>query len=80
MGYCDFALGTVGPDDDWREAVKQILLDDWRFQFSEWDQGPWAYVWRPGLVTTDEAMAWRREAWDGHEEFAAEEAVEEEAG
>jgi hypothetical protein len=73
-------VGAIGPDEDWCEAVGRVLVDDWRFQFSEWDQSPWAYVWHAGLVTTDEAMAWRREAWDGHEEFAAEEAVEEEAG
>lgn len=70
MGYCDFALGVISPDDDWRMAVRRILVDDWRFQFNEWDQAPWAYVWHAGLVTANEAMAWRREAWEGHEEFA----------
>jgi hypothetical protein len=80
FGYCDFALGAIGPDEDWREAVRRLLVNDWRFQFSEWDQSPWAYVWRAGLVRTDEAMAWRREAWEGHEEFAEEEVEEEEAG
>lgn len=74
------ALAAIDPDEDWRQAVQRALVDDWRFQFSEWDQAPWAYVWNPGLVTTDEAMAWRREAWEGHEEFAGEEAVEEETG
>jgi hypothetical protein len=57
MGYCDFALGAFGADDDWREAVREILVADWRFQFAEWDQAPWAYVWRPGLVTEREALA-----------------------
>jgi len=66
--------GAIGPDEDWREAVRRVLVDDCRFQFLEWDQSPWACVWRAGLVTTKEAMAWRREAWEGHEEFAEEEA------
>lgn len=68
-GYCDFALGSIGPEEDWRAAVRGILVDDWRYQFNQWDQAPWAYVWRPGLVTTDEAMAWRAEAWAGHDEY-----------
>jgi len=38
MGYCDFALGWVGPEEDWREAVRQILVEDWRFQYSEWNR------------------------------------------
>ena len=79
MGYCDFALGWAGPDDDWREAVKQILMDDWRFQFNEWNQGPWAYVWRPGLITDEEAMAWRAEAWRGHEDIVDEQPDEDDA-
>jgi hypothetical protein len=70
MGYCDFALGAFGADDDWREAVREILVADWRFQFNEWNQSPWAYVWRPGLVSEEEAMAWRRLAWNGHEDLA----------
>ena len=44
-------------------------MDDWRFQFDEWNQSPWAYVWRPGLVSVEEAMSWRSEAWQGHEEI-----------
>jgi len=70
MGYCDFALGWVGPDEDWRESVREILVEDWRFQFNEWDQTPWAYVWDPGLVSVEEAMAWRKEAWQGHDDVA----------
>ena len=72
MGYCDFALGAFGADDDWRASVREILVDDWRFQFSEWEQSPWAYVWGEGLVTEDEAIAWRKEAWQGHEDIAPE--------
>ena len=79
MGYCDFALGWVGPDDDWREVVKQILVDDWHFQFSEWNQSPWAYLWGTGLVTEEEARAWRAEAWKGHEDIVDEQLDEDEA-
>jgi len=79
MGYCDFALGAIGQNDDWREGVKQILVDDWRFQFNEWNQEPWAYIWRPGLVTEEEAMAWRSEAWQGHEDIVGEQSDEDAA-
>jgi hypothetical protein len=71
MGYCDFALGAFGPDADWRETVREILVNDWRAQFDGWNQGPWAYVWGEGLVKEEEAMAWRAEAWEGHEDFWA---------
>ena len=79
MGYCDFALGALGPDDDWREVVKQILVDDWRFQFNEWDQSPWAYLWGTGLVSEEEAMAWRTEAWRGHDDIIEDSADEDES-
>jgi hypothetical protein len=77
MGYCDFALGWVGLDENWRESVREILVDDWRFQFNEWNQSPWAYVWGEGLVKEDEAMAWRREAWEGHEDIEPDTDLEE---
>ena len=28
-------------------------------------------MWRPGLVSEEEAMAWRAEAWQGHEDIDA---------
>jgi len=67
MGYSDFALGSVGPEDDWREAVRQILVKDWRQQFNGWGQWPWAQLWGTGPVTAEEALAWRAEAWRGQE-------------
>jgi hypothetical protein len=67
MGYCDFALGSVGPDEDWREAARQILVNNWRDQFEGWGQWPWVQLWGTGLVTAEEAFAWRAEAWRGHE-------------
>ena len=71
FGYCDFALGSVGAVDDWRAVVREILVEDWRFQFNEWNQSPWAYVWGEGLIKEEEALAWRKEAWKGHEDLAA---------
>jgi hypothetical protein len=67
FGYCDFALGYFGPDADWRESVKEILIEDWRTQWNEWDQTPWAYVLVAGTVSEAEALAWRNKAWRGHE-------------
>jgi hypothetical protein len=78
MDFCDFALGWVGPDEDWRESVRQILVKDWRNQFNGWDQTPWAYVRDPGLVSVEEAMAWRKEAWEGHEDIEPDRSEEEE--
>ena len=78
MGYCDFALGAFGAECDWRESVREILVEDWRFQWSEWGQSPWEELWDTGLVTEEEAMAWRSEAWAGHECIANELVSEEE--
>lgn len=64
IGYRDFALGAFGAEQDWREAVREILASDWRFQFEEWNQPPWAYVWRSGLVSDAEAREWRAAAGD----------------
>ena len=77
LGYCDFALGCVGSGEDWRAAVKKLLVENWRAQYREWEQSPWAHLWEAGRVSETEALAWRREAWAGHEEFAEEEADEE---
>jgi hypothetical protein len=78
MGYCDFALGAFGAECDWRESVREILVEDWRFQWSEWGQSPWEKLWDTGLVTEEEAMAWRKEAWEDHECIANELVSEEE--
>ena len=77
-GLLRLRAGCGRPDEDWREAVRRILVDDWRFQFNEWNQSPWAYVWRPGLVSVEEAMAWRAEAWEGHEDIDQDSVEEEE--
>lgn len=87
MGYCDFALGSVGPDEDWREAARKILVKNWRDQHEGWGQAPWEQLWGTGLVTEEEAFAWRAEAWRGHEgivdgttvEVASAEGAEQEA-
>jgi hypothetical protein len=78
MGYCDFALGAFGEEHDWRESAREILVADWRFQWSEWEQTPWQEFWGTGLVTEEEAMAWRAEAWRGHEDVAEEAVWDEE--
>jgi hypothetical protein len=48
-----------GAEQDWREAVRQMLVSDRRFQFEEWSQPPWAHVWRSGLVADAETIEWR---------------------
>ena len=72
FGYCDFALGHFGADEDWRQAAKEILQGDWRGAYESWDQAPWAYLFDSGVVPEAEAMAWRAEAWAGHADFEVE--------
>ena len=69
LGYCDFALGHFDAAVDWREASKAILVQDWHVAFEGFDQAPWAYLFDTGLVSSEEALAWRAEAWRGHEEI-----------
>ena len=71
FGYCDFALGHFGAERDWRERVREILVGDWRRQWNEYGQAPWVELLGTGLVKRQEALAWREEAWEGHEDFAA---------
>jgi hypothetical protein len=65
FGYCDFALGHFGHDDDWRESVKAILVADWQAQAEKRGQGPWAYVFEAGVLPEDTANAWKEEVWSG---------------
>lgn len=69
FGYCDFALGWIGPEKDWREGAREILIADWRSQFAGWEQAPWAYLFDSGHVSEVTALAWRAEAWRGHEDI-----------
>lgn len=78
FGYCDFALGAIGVDDNWCETVRTALVNDWRYQFNEWDQAPWACLLSTGLVSEQEAMAWRAEAWRGHEAIEPDQTDEDE--
>lgn len=71
LGYCDFALGHVSPKDDWRAAVRQIVVADWAAQ-RQYGQWPWEGLVAEGHVSREEAYEWRREAWKGHEVIAEE--------
>jgi hypothetical protein len=63
FGYCDFALGHFGLNDDWRQSVRAILVADWREQSEKCSQGPWGYVFEAGVLSADMANAWKEEVW-----------------
>jgi hypothetical protein len=81
LGYCDFALGSFehgAAVSENRARARAIIVGDWRRQFEGYDQAPWAYLVRAGDVSEAEAMAWRAEAWAGHEEYSLAEDQEDE--
>jgi hypothetical protein len=62
FGYSDFALGSIGVNDDLREAARKIVVNDWeRQQLNE--QPRWSDFLAKGLIPKKEAMAWRKEVW-----------------
>lgn len=67
FGYPDFAIGRFPARGSWLEAVKDIIVRDWRAQYDGWNQAPWAYLFDTDNVSEADALKWRAEAWLGTE-------------
>ena len=63
FGYRSFALGKFGPLVGRQEALKTVLIADWRAHATVCDRGPWTRIVSSGLVPEVEALSWREEAW-----------------
>lgn len=63
FGYCDFAIGAFGSDTPIKDAARTVICGDWRDQWRVGEQDRWAYVLDSGLISHEEANAWREEVW-----------------
>jgi hypothetical protein len=63
FGYCDFAIGAFGSNTPVKEGARRVVCGDWHDQWSAWEQQRWAYLFNTGLISHEEANAWREEVW-----------------
>ena len=76
FGYCDFALGSFGIETPVKEGSSTIIRTDWELQHEGWDQQRWAYLFRNGLISDEEASALADEVWpDEQDDEEAEDAA-----
>ena len=62
-GYCDFAIGSFGPSDDFvREAANEIE-NDWGWQRNQFCQFARAYLFETGLIDEMTAYEIRGKVW-----------------
>ena len=40
-----------------------VVCGDWSNQWSAWEQQSWAYLFNTGLISNEEANAWREKVW-----------------
>lgn len=67
-GCSDIAVGWFRGNDI-PAGAGRVIRREWRGLLREGDQPPWAYLFDTGLVTKEEAHAWRARVWRGHEEL-----------
>lgn len=65
-GCTDIALGHFRGCNICSGAGR-VIREAWRGAYLEYDQSPWAYLFGSGLITEDEAHAWRARVWRRHE-------------
>jgi hypothetical protein len=75
FGYCDFAIGAFGSDKSIKEGARSVVCGDWKDQWRAWEQQPWAYLFNTGLISHEEANAWREEVWPTEPEEDEEDVV-----
>ena len=61
-GCADIAIGHFRGQDI-RAGAGRVVRSEWRKGFKEYDQSPWAYLFSDGLISTEEAFAWRKRVW-----------------
>lgn len=62
-GCADHAIGVAEGRLSPVDAAKQVIVEFWRGQVVEWDQGRWAYLFDRGLIDEETANAWADEVW-----------------
>ena len=62
-GFEDIAIGWQFFDDDRVGVARDIILANWGSVHKPNNEEGWAYLFGTGLVSEDEANAWREEIW-----------------
>jgi hypothetical protein len=70
FGYCDFAIGTFGTETPIKEGARRAICDDWHNQWSAGEQTRWAYLFKTGLISKEDADAWAEEVWPSKQDEA----------
>jgi len=63
FGYCDFALGHFGREEELKEGCRGVVTADWTAQYEGCSQGRWAYLFSTGQVGEEEANTWADAVW-----------------
>jgi hypothetical protein len=70
FGYCDFAIGSFGSETPIKEGARTVISDDWHNQWSAGEQTRWAYLFKTGLISKEEADTWAEEVWPSKQDEA----------
>lgn len=62
-GFTEIAIGHFEVSTTLLEGCRRLITQWWRHQFKSCDQQRWAYVWREGTVSVEEANAWADSVW-----------------
>ena len=62
-GCSDHAIGFIQGASDSIEVAKQIIINFWVAQKTNYYQERWAYLFNEGLISEATAQAWADEAW-----------------
>ena len=69
FGYCDFAIGSFGIETPLKEGAREAICADWDNQESNGQQR-WAYLFKTGLISKEDADAWAEEVWPSKQDGA----------
>jgi hypothetical protein len=67
-GYEDRAIGFFKDSFNVIERAKSIIIDFWQWQYNEWDQQRWEYLFDTGALDADEAERLADAVWSPPEE------------
>lgn len=64
FGYCDFAIGHFPHTDNLVAEAAEVIKANWEWQYAQFDQSPWAYLFGVGKIDEDLAHQIRDHVWE----------------
>lgn len=64
FGYCDIAIGHFPNTKNFVDEATKIIEKDWKWQFENFEQSRWAYLFGAGLIEEERAIEMRETVWD----------------